>query len=183
MMLLSKIKITGLIVLLAALIPAAATVSLDLAMKTPSESASPPPSIPASIPPVAAPTGLEVPFQLGYTEFLQGDAITITSVRGTNSAIAPGNIYTVTGTYELNSQPRAMVAIYTSSFPGQSPVSSGPFGNNSVTINAGKGTFSLELLMRTDGYPHVSFYPAGGGSSFGGTYFGTGKYLYAPTAH
>jgi len=183
MMLLGKIKVAGLIVLLAVLIPAAATVSLDLAMKTPSESASPPPSTPALIPPAAAPTGLEVPFQLGQAQFSQGDAITITSVRGTSSAIAPGNTYTITGTYELNSHPQAMVATFMSSFPGQSPIGSGPFGNNSVTVNAGKGTFSLELLMRTDGYPHVSFYPAGGGSSFGSTYFGTGKYLYAPTAH
>ncbi len=182
-MLLSRMKVAGLIVFLAILIPAAATVSLDLAMKTPNASASPPPSIPASIPPAAAPTGLEVPFQLGYTQFSQGDAITITSVRGTSTAIAPGNTYTVTGTYALNSHPQAMVAIYMSSFPGQSPMGSGPFGNNSVTVNAGKGTFSLELLMRTDGYPHVSFYPASGGSSFGSAYFGTGKYLFAPTAH
>jgi RNA polymerase sigma factor (sigma-70 family) len=183
MMLLSKIKVASLIVLLAALIPAAATVSLDLAKKGPGESALPSPSAPASIPPAAAPSGLEVPFQLGHTQFLQGDAITITSVRGTSSAIAPGNTYTITGTYELNSRPQATVSIFTTSFPGQSGIGYGPFGNNSVTVNAGKGTFSLELLMRTDGYPHVSFYPAAGGNSFGGAYFGTGKYLYASTAH
>lgn len=28
--------------------------------------------------------------------------------------------------------------------------------------------------MYGDGWPHVSFYPADGGESFGGNYFGTG---------
>ncbi len=29
--------------------------------------------------------------------------------------------------------------------------------------------------MMCEGWPHLSFYPSGGGSSFGGNYFGTGE--------
>jgi hypothetical protein len=54
----------------------------------------------------------------------------------------------------------------------------GPFGNNNMTINAGNGTFSLNFMMRIEGYPHVSFYPVAGGQSLGSLYFGSGKYVY-----
>jgi hypothetical protein len=41
-------------------------------------------------------------------------------------------------------------------------------------VNRGEGTFTLILPVRHGGWPHVSFYPAGGGNGFGGIYFGTG---------
>jgi hypothetical protein len=43
-----------------------------------------------------------------------------------------------------------------------------------ATVKRGSGTFALFLPMAYRGYPHISFYPADGGSDFGGNYFGTG---------
>ena len=51
----------------------------------------------------------------------------------------------------------------------------GPYLKVQTTvINRGSGTFTLFLPMQYRGWPHVSFYPAEGGGSFGGNYFGTG---------
>jgi len=44
-----------------------------------------------------------------------------------------------------------------------------------IKIKRGEGTFSLMLPMACEGWPHISFYPADGGSSFGGNFFGTGE--------
>ena len=41
-------------------------------------------------------------------------------------------------------------------------------------MTKGSGTFTLFLPMSCEGWPHISFYPAESGSSFGGNYFGTG---------
>ena len=41
-------------------------------------------------------------------------------------------------------------------------------------VERGSGEFTLKVRMPYEGWPHVSFYPAEGGQSFGGVYFGTG---------
>jgi hypothetical protein len=43
-----------------------------------------------------------------------------------------------------------------------------------MIVKRGSGEFTLKLPMPYDGWPHVSFYPAEGGTGFGGVYFGTG---------
>jgi hypothetical protein len=43
-----------------------------------------------------------------------------------------------------------------------------------TVVDRGSGAFTLFLPMSCRGWPHVSFYPAGGGGDFGGNYFGTG---------
>ena len=41
-------------------------------------------------------------------------------------------------------------------------------------VERGSGNFTLKVRMPYEGWPHISFYPAEGGQSFGGAYFGTG---------
>ena len=42
-------------------------------------------------------------------------------------------------------------------------------------VDQGEGRFSLIVYLWYEGQPHVSFYPADEGSSFGGVYFETDK--------
>ena len=44
-----------------------------------------------------------------------------------------------------------------------------------MKVDKGDGHFTVYLYMWTDGNPHMSFYPADGGSSFASVYFGTGE--------
>jgi RNA polymerase sigma factor (sigma-70 family) len=181
MILLAKIKFTAIILFFTAVLPVATVASLSLAFqKPPQPMALPQPvAVPPSLPVLLAPSQAnnDVSFQTGYSKFLAGDRLTITSIRGTAAAMAPGNSYTVKGTYVLSSEAQATVAVYTGAMnPGEND--NGPYGNNQINVQAGKGTFTLELVMRIEGYPHVSFYPSGGGQAFGTLNFGTGKYLF-----
>ena len=85
----------------------------------------------------------------------------------------PGNIYWIKGTYVLASHDRATLAAYTTARDPQDGKSRS-WKVQTTKIEQGHGTFTLFLPMSCDGWPHVSFYPAGGGSGFGGNYFGTG---------
>lgn len=114
-----------------------------------------------------------VKFEQGATQFLDGDKITIVEVRGTAETFAPGNIYWIRGKYTLGSSDRAMVAAYTTAMDAANGTS-GSLKVQTTVVNRGDGTFTLFLPMSYRGWPHVSFYPAEGGSGFGGNYFGTG---------
>jgi beta-lactamase regulating signal transducer with metallopeptidase domain len=113
-----------------------------------------------------------VRFEQGATRFAGGDKITILEVRGTDETFAPGNIYSIKGTYTLGSRDRAtLLASITAT---DSDGKSGSLKVQTLQIERGEGTFTLLLPMSYRGLPHVSFYPAGGGEGFGGNYFGTG---------
>jgi hypothetical protein len=117
-----------------------------------------------------------VRFEQGATRFLDGDRITITEVRGTADAITPGNIYCIKGTYTLASHRQAMLAAFvTARDPADGK--SGFLKVQKIMATQGTGTFSLFLPVTISGWPHVSFYPADGGESFGGNYFGTGNFV------
>jgi beta-lactamase regulating signal transducer with metallopeptidase domain len=135
---------------------------------------------PSAITPRTAPDSLSfpdvVPIEQGATKFLDGDRITITEVRGTANAITPGNIYCIKGTYSLVSHRRAMLAAFVTAMEPTEGKSSSLKVQNTM-INEGTGTFTLFLPVTVRGCPHVSFYPAEGGESFGGSYFGTGKFV------
>jgi beta-lactamase regulating signal transducer with metallopeptidase domain len=115
-----------------------------------------------------------VPFEQGATQFLDGDRIIITEVRGTASAITPGNIYCIKGTYTLASHPQAMLAAFITAM-NSAEGKSVYLKVQKIMVDKGEGTFVLFLPVTINGSPHVSFYPADGGESFGGSYFGTGK--------
>jgi hypothetical protein len=125
-----------------------------------------------------SPATLEFPhvvrFEQGATRFQIGDKITIQEVRGTAETFAPGNLYWIKGTYTLASHHRASLAAYVTAMDrenGRGPT----FRVQETTVNEGDGTFTLILPVSYRGWPHVSFYPADGGSDFGGNYFGTGN--------
>ena len=114
-----------------------------------------------------------VPFVQGATRFLKGDKVAILEVRGTADSFAPGNLYWIKGTYTLASHKKATLAAYTTAKDAKDGTGIS-FGVQTTTIHEGDGTFTLVLPMSCRGWPHVSFYPADGGSDFGGNYFGTG---------
>jgi beta-lactamase regulating signal transducer with metallopeptidase domain len=114
-----------------------------------------------------------VKFEQGATAFFDGDKITVLEVRGTADTFTPGNIYWIKGTYSLASHDRATLAAYTTAMDAENATGYS-FKAQTTVINQGNGTFTLFLPMSCRGWPHVSFYPADGGSGFGGSYFGTG---------
>jgi len=122
---------------------------------------------------VAAEFPYAVPFEQGATRFLSGDEINILEVRGTADTFAPNNTYRIKGTYTLASHDRATLAAYITAMDAKNGKGASLEVQRTV-VNHGKGTFTLVLPMSCRGWPHVSFYPAGGGSDFGGSYFGTG---------
>lgn len=125
----------------------------------------------------APPAALEfphvVPFEQGATRFADGDDIKISEIRGTAATFSPGNIYRIKGTYTLASHDRATLAAYTTARDAKEGTSTS-YKVQTTTVDKGTGDFTLYLPMSCQGWPHVSFYPASGGSSFGGNYFGTG---------
>jgi beta-lactamase regulating signal transducer with metallopeptidase domain len=120
-----------------------------------------------------------VPFELGETHLLPGDQITITEVRGTADKIALSQIYCVKGRYTLASHDRAQLSVGITADNAADGTRTG-FKPQDTIVNKGEGTFTLFLPMACKGWPHVSFYPAGGGNGFGGVYFGTGDSVANP---
>ncbi|MBI3865473.1 MAG: M56 family metallopeptidase [Planctomycetia bacterium] len=124
----------------------------------------------------------EFPYALkieqGTTEFLKGDEITILEVRGTAEVFEAGHLYWIRGTYKLASRDRAMLAAYTTATSDQG--NSVTLKVQSTLVSRGTGSFTLFLPMPYMGWPHVSFYPAEGGNSFGENYFGTGDSVKKP---
>jgi hypothetical protein len=115
-----------------------------------------------------------VHFEVGETHFLSGDSITIDSVHGTADTVAAGNLYEIKGHYTLASHPTAELAVNVTSR------NAGPTTGmqlQHVDVNQGNGTFTVYLYMWGEGWPHLSFYPTGGGSSFSALYFGNGNTL------
>lgn len=119
----------------------------------------------------------KVDFQVGATKLHEGDNITIDEVIGTSDKIEKGNIYLVKGTYRLLSQDSARLSAYVTSDRKSSAQSVPSQKTQTIVIEKGKGQFSLIFYMWDDGWPHLSYYPAKGGSSFSAVYFGTGDCL------
>jgi hypothetical protein len=113
-----------------------------------------------------------VTFELGDTEFAPGDSITIQTVRGSQPSLAVGGTYAVSGRYTLESTPDADLSLFVTT-TNSTPTAIDP--GQTVRVQKGSGEFTLIKALTEQGYPHLSFYPASGGSSFGGVYFGSGQ--------
>jgi hypothetical protein len=117
-----------------------------------------------------------VPVELGAAEFQGGDGITIEQVLCTSERLGTNEICIVKGTYTLASQDQAVLALHvTSKGPsGPTPIDA----RQQTVVKKGAGAFELRHVL-SDGYPHVSFYPAtgNGGGDLGGVYFGRGESL------
>ena len=120
-----------------------------------------------------------VAFAVGDTYFSGGDSITVDSVRGTSDSISSGNLYEVKGHYTLLSHDSADLA---ANITGSDKSNSSYHGLEvqHVAVEKGTGQFTLYMYMFYKGWPHLSFYPTGGGSSFAGIYFGTGDSVMKP---
>ncbi len=114
-----------------------------------------------------------VQFTNGASNFLPGDEIIVREVRGTASTFQPGNWYQIKGIYALGSHPQAILSTFVTAI-GSTSGQANVVPSQTTMVGGGTGEFVLDLPMLYPGDPHVSFYPAGGGASFGTIYFGTG---------
>ena len=105
------------------------------------------------------------------SRFSNGDKITVLEVRGTAPTFEPGNKYRIKGTYTLRSRDGAKLSAYVTTKDDALVPND---RNQTQIVERGDDSFTLILPMFSDGWPHVSFYPVGGGEGFGGIYFGTG---------
>lgn len=126
------------------------------------------PACAASTPSPSAPA---VPVEAGDRAFLPGDSIVIDEVRGDHPTFQVGGTYELTGHYTLASHARALLASFITN-------GDGPGQNPTLMVAAGQGSFDLRFTFFRDGWPHLSFYPEGGGESFGHVYFGHGETLH-----
>ena len=117
-----------------------------------------------------------VHFDLGNSQFLPGDNISITEIRGTADTVTPGNTYQIKGTYKLASAEEAKLATYVTE-PADDTHHDPYDQRQTVAIKKGSGTFTVMLPFISKGWPHLSFYPARGGSSFSTLYFGSAESL------
>ncbi|MFA5292903.1 MAG: M56 family metallopeptidase [Phycisphaerae bacterium] len=104
-----------------------------------------------------------IDFEITKQSFLEGDSIEITEVLGSTDKIETGQTYTVKGKYDLSSADEAMLHIYATN--GEIDSQQGP------VIKRGSGDFTRTFTYQKEGWLHLSFYPANGGSGFGGIYF------------
>ena len=111
-----------------------------------------------------------IPFETGFifAKSDKADSITIDEVRGDREGFVADGTYDVRGHYDLRSVPEARLAVYVTN--GRTDESA----EGQVRVARGTGTFELKLEVLAAGYPHVTFYPDGGGEGFAGTYFGSG---------
>ena len=116
-----------------------------------------------------------VNFEMGATQLRDGDHIVVEKVEGTSSKMEAGNLYVVQGTYRLGSEQRASLSVFVTGSREHQPT---PIQKTqTMVVDQGEGRFSLIFYMWNQGKPHVSFYPADGGSSFASVYFGTAESL------
>ncbi len=104
-----------------------------------------------------------VDFEITKQAFLQGDSIEIIEILSSTDKIETGRTYTIKGKYKLSSRDQAMLHIYATN--GQTHSGQGPI------VKRGTGEFTRTFTFQKDGWLHLSFYPADGGSSFGNLYF------------
>lgn len=98
----------------------------------------------------------DVPFKLGKSEFIDGDEIAISSIKGT-SADMQGGMYCIRGSYTLASHDQAHIGAFVTpadSNEGVGPINPAQF----AAVQKGSGTFTLLLPVSIRGWPHVSFY-------------------------
>jgi len=100
-----------------------------------------------------------------------GDLITITEVRGPSDTLVVGNTYEVRGTYKLASQDKAQLMVNVTTEARQPHESHPALPRQTMTVEKGEGSFTLQFHMWHEGMPHVSFYPVKGGGGFATRYF------------
>jgi hypothetical protein len=109
--------------------------------------------------------------QVKKTYTRAGDVITVDEVSGPSEERVPGNTYEVKGTYKLASREKALLGAFVTISSRDRDLHPETSTEQRVMIVKGEGRFTLRFHIWQAGNPHVSFYPAEGGGSFGGVYF------------
>lgn len=112
----------------------------------------------------------EVGDKLGPQLFREGDSITIKAVKASSSKFQVGDTVTVKGSYTLESHEKGKLSLFVTQTEGDGRSQILP--EQQFEVSQGKGDFEVSLHIRHTGYLHLTFYPADGGSGFGGVYFG-----------
>jgi hypothetical protein len=134
-------------------------------------------------PPALSPTGassavahgspgngfVQLKVSLDRPNFAWGDAIEITELWATSRQMKVGDEVVVRGRYRLQSRESARLAL--SLTASESGVWLRRSSTQSEMVERGTGEFDLSCEIQAAGRLHVSFYPDGFGSSFGGVYF------------
>jgi hypothetical protein len=109
-----------------------------------------------------------IAIDLGTSEFIKGDSITITLLTGDRPQLEPGGEYVIEGSYTLASADVADLAWFVTSrsSSGAVPVQK----EEHLEVKKGSGTFRLKKRLSAEGWAHLSFYV--GGQAHGGVYFG-----------
>lgn len=115
-----------------------------------------------------------VSFRTSTAQFAEGDSIVVDEVLGNGGRFGVGGTYIVRGRYALASRDTATLAFYATAPP---PSATTEEESHMISVTKGTGTFEVKNTVIAKSWPHVSFYPAGGGESFGGVYFGRGAWL------
>jgi hypothetical protein len=120
---------------------------------------------PSASAPAVDPYDRAVPFEIGFTSPSAGDDLQIDAIRGDRPDFVAGGTYRVHGHYRLQSRPAADLMLW---------VTNGDLSGDTreVHVDRGDGQFDLAFTLTKVGWPHISFYPVGGGDGFGGVYFG-----------
>ncbi len=111
---------------------------------------------------------------IGDSQFYNEDNITIETVESSGNGFSVGAVVTVAGTYTLNSLTEAELGFYStvSLKKGEKPTPVPVQATQRVEARNGKHAFSLTMVVRDDGNPHLTFYHQQTGKPFGGVYFG-----------
>ena len=110
-----------------------------------------------------------VSFVVGKRQFKSGDSIVIDQVLATSPKLEVGAKVVVRGHYQLASSAKARLGLFVTH---RSPAGADAFAPSQLApAENANGSFELSCEITYDGDPHVSFYPASGGESFGGVYF------------
>ena len=110
-----------------------------------------------------------VSFVVGKQQFKTGDSIMIDQVLATSPNLAVGTKVVVRGHYQLASSSKARIGLFVT-HRVQSPADPSASSQIAAVENT-SGSFEVSCEINYEGDPHVSFYPASGGESFGGVYF------------
>lgn len=95
--------------------------------------------------------------------FRQGDWITIDRILSTSPTLQVGQEFKVSGRYQLSSASQASLHLYATN--GETRCKQGPI------VKRGTGRYTRTFSYLEPGQLHLSYYPAGGGGSFGDLYF------------
>lgn len=114
-----------------------------------------------------------VPYEIGRTEVVAGNAITIEEVWGTRPAIEVGGSYVVTGTYLLAADSGELIFWQTA----KNRDNTGPnIDTQSIRVPRGEGRFALLHDVPGPGYFHLVLV-AEDGREVADVYFGHGETL------